>query len=84
MHYAGGQLMLLLELEADQFEIMDLGTSTSHAPIREALSSKLHAILDPEAINALAFSDQARVLHGHRGPPRIMAMPVSTHTPLDN
>ena len=61
MHYAGGQLMLLLELEADQFEIMDLGTSTSHAPIREALSSKLHAILDPEAINALAFSDPARI-----------------------
>ena len=59
MHCAGGQLVLLLELEADRLEIMDLGTRASHAPIREALSSELHGILDPEAIDALAFSDQA-------------------------
>jgi hypothetical protein len=59
MHYAVGQLALLLELEADRFEVMDLGPSASHAPIREALSSELHGILDPEAINALAFSEQA-------------------------
>ena len=59
MHYAGRQLALLLELEADRLEVIDLGTRASHAPISEALSSELHGILDPEAINALAFSEQA-------------------------
>jgi choline-sulfatase len=84
VHYAGGHRTQLFDLEADPHELVDLGTSADHASVREALSSELHAILDPEAINARAFLDQARVLDRLGGAARVMAMPSFGHTPLDD
>ena len=66
----------LLHLEASRLELMGLGTSANHAPIREALSSELHTILYPEAINTQAFSDRVRVVNGLGGEAQVIAFPV--------
>jgi choline-sulfatase len=48
----------LFDLEQDPLENADLGQSPEHADIRAECDVALRRIVDVEAINALAFSDQ--------------------------
>jgi choline-sulfatase len=67
VHYAGGYPPQLFDLEADPGEAHDLGTSPAHAAARAECEAKLRALCDPEAVNARAFADQARMIAENGG-----------------
>jgi choline-sulfatase len=66
VHYVGYEPQLY-DLESDPHETTDLGTSSEHAEVIAHCESKLRAIVDPEAVNALAFSDQDAMIERHGG-----------------
>jgi choline-sulfatase len=84
VYYAGGHPPQLFDLDTDPNELNDLGTSPDVTEIRDSLAAELKAMLDPEAVNARAFSDQARVLARLGGVEKVKAMPSFGHTPLDD
>ncbi|MDG2286183.1 MAG: sulfatase-like hydrolase/transferase [Alphaproteobacteria bacterium] len=84
VHYAGGHPPQLFDLDTDPDELRDLGTNPDATEIRDSLASKLREMLDPEAVNARAFADQARVLASLGGAEMVNAMPSFGHTPLDD
>src|SRR5262249_2856640 len=49
----------LFDLESDRGETTDLGESPAHAEVRRMMEAELRKILDPEAVSARAFADQA-------------------------
>jgi len=57
VHYVGYPPQLF-DLEDDPTEGNDLGLDPAYAEIRENCDAKLRAIVDPERVNAQAFSEQ--------------------------
>jgi choline-sulfatase len=84
VHYAGGYPAQLFDLDTDPRELTDLGASAGHEEVRRRLEAELRGILDPEAVNARAFADQARLLAAHGGRDAVLAMKSFGHTPLDD
>lgn len=66
VHYVGYPPQLF-DLEADPFEDHDLGASPEHAEVRAMCEAKLRSVVDPEAVNAQAFAEQAATLARHGG-----------------
>jgi choline-sulfatase len=66
VHYVGYEPQLF-DLESDPHEATDLGASSEHAEVIGRCEAKLRTIVDPEAMNALAFSDQDAMIERHGG-----------------
>ena len=86
VYYAGGHPSgypsQLYDLESDPDELRDLGASPHHAGPRTRMHGHLTSILDPEAVNAQAFADQAALLARLGGREAVLAMPSFNHTPV--
>ena len=72
VHYAGSRPQLF-DLANDPLEDEDLGESAAHAGVRSDCEALLRDILDPEAVNARAFADQAGKIAGLGGREAILA-----------
>lgn len=66
VHYVGHRPQLF-DLEADPHEANDLGESPAHAEVRARLEAELRKIVDPDAVNALAFADQEARIRAYGG-----------------
>ncbi len=73
VHYVGAAAQLF-NLRDDPFEDNDLGRDVDHRGIRADCEAALRAILDPDAVNRLAFSDQARRIEALGGRDAILQM----------
>lgn len=81
VHYAGDHPDQLFDLEADPGELADRGDDTAFDGHRERLHRLLTSIVDPDAVNAEAFADQARRLDELGGAEAVLARPGFNHTP---
>lgn len=82
VYYAGAYPAQLFDLEHDPQECQDLGENPAYAEARDKLNGRLNQILDPEAVNAQAFTDQAHLLERLGGAEKVLAMPGFNHTPI--
>ena len=82
VYYAGAYPAQLFNLEQDPEETQDLGENPDYAEVRAKLHGILKQILDPEAVNAEAFADQARLLEYLGGADKVLAMQGFNHTPI--
>ncbi|MEM7032309.1 MAG: sulfatase-like hydrolase/transferase [Chloroflexota bacterium] len=62
IYYAGGYPPQLFNLVDDPQEMTDLGEHPDYAAIREECEVALHNIIDPEAVNDQAITEQAEKL----------------------
>jgi choline-sulfatase len=83
VYFAEGHPALLFDIENDPRELSNLADDSEHAKVLARLREQLFEILDPEAVNRQAFSDQARMIDTLGGMEAILAMPSFNHTPLD-
>ncbi len=81
--FAEGNPPLLFDLELDAREMTNLAEDPAHASILRELIRQLHEILDPQAVNQQAFTDQAQMIERLGGMDVILSMPSFNHTPLD-
>jgi len=74
----------LFDLEADPYEVNDLGLREEFEPIRHHLHSRLcREFGDPEVINEAAFSDQAERIKALGGVDGIHGRDNFDHTPVE-
>ena len=73
VHYVGAAPQLF-NLRDDPFEENDLGRHGDHRGIASECEAALRGILDPDAVNRLAFSDQARRIEALGGREAILRM----------
>ena len=74
----------LFDLDADPFEQSDLGLSDGHSEIRQRLHARMAAeFADPDAINDLAFADQAARIEELGGLDGILKRQNYDHTPVE-
>jgi choline-sulfatase len=71
----------LFDLETDPEELVDLGTSSTAAALRQTLEARLRTLLDPEAVDAQAKADQAAMIDHHGGEAFIRAKQPAAFTP---
>ena len=71
-HYVGARPQLF-DLVADPEELVDLATSTAHAPALAQCEARLREILDPEAVDARAKARQAELLAAYGGREKALA-----------
>ena len=83
VYYSEGHAALLFDLESDPREMSNLAEDPNHAGILNELVDALCNILDPEAVNAQAFADQAAMIEKLGGLDAIKALRNFNHTPLD-
>ena len=57
----------LFDLEKDPEELIDLASDPACADVLKELEAALRDICDPEAMNALAFADQAALIEHYGG-----------------
>lgn len=57
----------LFDLIADPEEANNLAADPKHANAMTELTKELYKIIDPEAVNAMAFADQAALIASHGG-----------------
>lgn len=72
----------LFNLEQDPDELVDLGTSPEHAPIRAQLDAALRQICNPEAEDARAFADQMVIIRANGGKEGIASSADIPFTPV--
>lgn len=73
----------LFDLQTDPYEEHDLGLSASHQAVRERLHQQMTGQFgDPEAINRLAFADQAARIAALGGAEAIRLRANYDHTPV--
>lgn len=83
VHYAGGHPPQLFDLERDPQEAKDLSADGGSGETLEKLRQALSSVLDPDAINAAAFADQAAMLERHGGAEKVLTIKSFNHTPVD-
>ncbi len=83
VHYVGAEAQLF-NLRDDPFEENDLGRDPGHRGVRSDCEAELRSILDPDAVNRQAFSDQARRIEALGGREAILQMTAQAFgfTPL--
>ncbi len=82
VYYAGAYPAQLFDLGHDPQETQDLGENPAYAEVRAKLHGILNQILDPDAVNAQAFAEQARLLEHLGGPDKVLALQSFNHTPI--
>ncbi len=70
IHYPGYPPQLF-DLQADPSETRDLAASDVHQATLSACENKLRQILDPDAVNAMAFDDQTALIQALGGEDKI-------------
>ncbi|MGI9477734.1 MAG: sulfatase-like hydrolase/transferase [Hyphomicrobiaceae bacterium] len=82
-HYYVNYRPELFDLDADPEETTDLAADPAHAEIVRQMEAALREICDPEAIDALAKSDQQALIdqHGGRDKARLVGAPGATPPP---
>ena len=71
----------LFNLRQDPEEMTDLASDPDHAGILSNLEAELRKILDPEAMNALAFADQAALVERFGGKESALKIGPKSATP---
>lgn len=66
MHHVG-YAPQLFDLESDPLELNDLGEDADHATVRSECEALLRTVVDPDAANAQAFTDQEAKIESHGG-----------------
>ena len=79
--YYVGNLPQLFDLAEDPDELNNLASDPAYARQLAACEADLRAICDPEAVDALAKSDQAERIEKHGGRERILARGSFGNTP---
>lgn len=79
--YYEGYSPQLFDLGVDPFEKTDLSKDDAHATILEMLQHKLRQIVDTEAVNNRAFSEQAALIEKHGGVDAVRRLIPIPHTP---
>ena len=82
VHYVGYPPQLF-DLASDPDELKDLADKPEAASVRADCEAMLREILDPEAVNALAFSDQAATIAKHGGAQAILERGHPGEHPID-
>lgn len=82
VHYAEGNPPQLFDLETDPTETRDL--SPTRPEIIAEARQRMAEFLDPEAVNARAFADQARLIEALGGRAKLEALPQWNYTPADS
>ena len=82
VHYVGYPPQLF-DLASDPDELKDLADKPEAASVRADCEAMLREILDPEAVNALAFSDQAVTIAKHGGAQAILERGHPGEHPID-
>ena len=67
LNYYVGFLPELFDLQADPEELTDLAKDPEHAETLAMLEAELRRQLDPEAVDAQAFADQAAMIEAYGG-----------------
>ena len=80
IHYVGYEPMLF-DLETDPCERRDLASDRTHLPVVVEYEKELRRLLDPEAVDRNARSDQARFMERFGGKAAILKRGSFTHTP---
>jgi choline-sulfatase len=82
-HYIGF-LPELFDLWEDPSETTNRAEDPALATVRTRLEEKLHALIDPEAVNAQAMADQAALIDRYGGPERAknIGAPGATPAPI--
>ena len=83
VYFAEGNPPLLFDLQQDPHELSNLADDPAHAQSLQQLVQELYQILDPQAVNELAFADQSKMIESLGGMEKILAMRSFNHTPLD-
>ena len=81
VHYVGYPPQLF-DLAADPFEEVDLAGRPETADVQSRLYDELHGIVDPDAVNRLAFADQQARIESLGGVEAILSRPDFNFTPL--
>ena len=81
VHYVGYPPQLF-DLAADPFEEHDLSGRPETAGVRSRLYDALYEIVDPEAVDRLAFADQQARIERLGGVEAILSRPDFNFTPL--
>jgi len=74
----------LFDLQDDPEELVDLASDPSCADVLKALDAELRGICDPEAMNALAFADQAALIEHYGGRDAALKLGAPGATPPPN
>ena len=80
--YHVGYAPQLFDLETDPLEKKDLGTDPAHGDVCRRCEAQLREIVDPEAANDMAFSDQRRKIEELGGAEAIKSFDVFDFTPV--
>ena len=81
IHYAG-YAPQLFDMSADPDELVDLGTNPDHAGVRAECEAALRTVVDPDAVNAQAFADQAEKIAALGGAAAMRRMETFGYTPV--
>lgn len=81
VYYVGARPQLF-NLTTDPHEEIDLGEAPDHQATCVEGEKRLRTVLDPEAVNARAFSDQKRKLESYGGVEGLANMVKFNHTPV--
>ncbi|MFC3612175.1 sulfatase-like hydrolase/transferase [Lutimaribacter marinistellae] len=81
LNYYVGFAAELFDLEVDPEELRDLASDPDHAERLAAMEAQLRALIDPEAIDAQAFADQAAMIEGYGGREAALKLGAPAATP---
>lgn len=79
-HYVGFAPELF-DLERDPEELNDLASDPAHAATLADMDAALRSLIDPEAVDAQAFADQAVLIARHGGPEKAARLGAPAATP---
>ncbi len=82
VYFAESNPPLLFNMKEDSRELINLGERPEYASVKAKMINILFEILNPEKVNAQAFSDQNKMIEKLGGIETIRSMQTFNHTPL--
>ncbi|MBF2759025.1 MAG: sulfatase-like hydrolase/transferase [Ectothiorhodospiraceae bacterium AqS1] len=72
----------LFDLENDPEELDDLASNSVFASTLEAMRAEMRSMIDPKAVDALAFADQAAMIASYGGREKALRLGAAAATPV--